>query len=256
MTIKYPIYIPTKGRWESCLTASMLDDENIPYYLVTEPQETDQYKVNYNDDHILTLPFSNLGSVTPARNWIKEHATKAGHKRHWQLDDDIKQLILWAKGKRTKASCDYILSNCETFVDRYSNVGIAGLKHNCYGNSVSAPFKINKQVYTCVIVTNNTQFWWRGNYGSEDTDFSLQVLSNNWCTILFQIFQFMTVTSGTTKGGNTDIYSDDGRMERARELQRRWSPYIGSLARSHGKPNYNINKVWRKFDQSLIKIKQ
>lgn len=238
------------------MTADMLDEENTPYYLVTEPQETDEYKVNYNNAHILTLPFSDMGSVTPARNWIKEHATKAGHKRHWQLDDDVQQLLIIKKGKRVKASCNYVLSNCEAFVDRYSNVAVAGLKNSQpFGYNINAPYKKNQMVYVVMLILNDLPFLWRGTHG-EDTDFSLQVLCNNWCTILFQMFQFMTVASGTTKGGNTDMYSDDGRIQRVRELQRRWSPHIVKMRRVNNRPSFNVDKVWRKFDQSLVKTKQ
>jgi hypothetical protein len=239
------------------LTADMLDEENTPYYLVTEPQETGQYKANYNNGHILTLPFSDIGSVTPARNWIKEHATKAGHKRHWQLDDDVQQLLIIKKGKRVKASCNYVLSNCEAFVDRYSNVAAAGLKNSQpFGYNINAPYKKNQMVYQVMLILNDLPFLWRGNYGCEDVDFSLQLLINNWCTIVFQMFQLEAATSGNTTGGHTDMYNDDGRVNRVRELQRFWSPHIVKMRRANNRPGFNVDKVWRKFDQSLIKIKQ
>ena len=35
----YPIYIVSKGRWESRLTSKSLDRMGIPYWLVVEEQE-------------------------------------------------------------------------------------------------------------------------------------------------------------------------------------------------------------------------
>ena len=89
---KYPIYIPSKGRSDICLTAQFLSKDEVPFYLVVEPQEEKQYVDTFGKKHILVLPFSNLGSVIPARNWIKEHATKNGHERHWQFDDNMRSI--------------------------------------------------------------------------------------------------------------------------------------------------------------------
>ena len=86
---RYPVYVPSKGRYEDCLTAKFLIEDAVPFYLVVEPQEYDEYALRYGEEHVLALPFSNLGSVIPARNWIKDHSSEAGYLRHWQLDDNI-----------------------------------------------------------------------------------------------------------------------------------------------------------------------
>jgi hypothetical protein len=43
MNPKYPIYIVSKGRWETRLTSKALDRINVPYHIVVEAHERDQY---------------------------------------------------------------------------------------------------------------------------------------------------------------------------------------------------------------------
>lgn len=61
MNPKYPVYIISKGRWESRLTSKALEKLKIPYHIVIEPQEYDQYSRVIDKNKILILPFSNLG---------------------------------------------------------------------------------------------------------------------------------------------------------------------------------------------------
>ena len=78
MNPKYPIYIVSKGRANSRLTSKSLELMNVPYRIVVEPQEYDDYAAVINPNKILVLPFSNLeqGSI-PARNWVWEHSIKS-----------------------------------------------------------------------------------------------------------------------------------------------------------------------------------
>jgi len=62
MNPNYPIYVISKGRWDSRLTVKALEKRNIPYHLVIEPQEYKQYASVVDEKKILTLPFSNLGA--------------------------------------------------------------------------------------------------------------------------------------------------------------------------------------------------
>lgn len=90
MNPKYPVYIISKGRWESRLTSRALERINVPYHIVIEPQEYKQYAAVINPAKIFVLPFSNLGQGSiPARNWVWEHSISMGVERHWILDDNI-----------------------------------------------------------------------------------------------------------------------------------------------------------------------
>ena len=245
----FPIFIPSKGRAEKCLTADFLEADDIPFRLVVEPQEFDAYAARYTPAKVLSLPFRNLGSVVPARNWIKKHATDEGAAFHWQIDDNIRSLREWAGGKRRKCSARMALWTVERFIDRFENVAIAGLRHQAFGDT--KPFSINRQVYCCVLVDNQHEFQWRGKR-AEDTDYSLQVLTSGLCTILINAYLIEKASTGKMRGGNTDtVYQGDGKLEMVREMQRRW-PRIVTLTRRYGIPRMNLPGIWRKFSQRPI----
>ena len=94
MKNKYPIYIISKGRWDSRFTSKALDEMKQPYKIVVEPKEYDMYAQYISADKIICLPdnFSeqNQGGI-PARNFVWEHSINEGHERHWILDDNIEQ---------------------------------------------------------------------------------------------------------------------------------------------------------------------
>lgn len=74
---KYPIYIPSKGRWESRLTSKALEKINVPYRIVVEPQEYERYATVINPNNILVLPEDNM-KLIGSRNWIFEHSIPEG----------------------------------------------------------------------------------------------------------------------------------------------------------------------------------
>ena len=254
MIPRYPIYIPSKGRSDSNLTANILNQNEIPFHVVVEPQETKAYIDALGEDKVLELPFSNLGlGVVPARNWIKDYAREDGTARHWQLDDDIKGIVWRSGGKVVQCSPGKALSCIEDFVDRYENVALAGLTASAFGWAKKKPFSLNQQVYGCVLTLNSLSQRYRGKY-SEDTDMSLQVLSDGWCTILINIFMCDHSPTFTEGGHTVETYKDDGRMKMARSLKRQW-PGIVSIKRRWGRPTQTLGQVWRKIDTPLIKKK-
>ena len=44
---RYPVYIPSKGRADRCLTANFLDRDQCPFTLVVEEEEVDEYAERY-----------------------------------------------------------------------------------------------------------------------------------------------------------------------------------------------------------------
>lgn len=81
MNPEYPVYIISKGRWEKRLTSRALESMRVPYHIVIEPQEYEQYAAVIDPAKILVLPFSNLGlGGIPARNWVWEHSISTGRR--------------------------------------------------------------------------------------------------------------------------------------------------------------------------------
>ena len=249
---RYPIYIPSKGRYETCLTAKFLIKDRVPFYLVVEPQEYFHYVAAFGEEHVLELPFSDQGSVIPARNWIKAHATDAGHERHWQLDDNIYMIRRRWKDQRIPAASGVALRTVEDFVDRYQNIAVAGLNYRMFvvKGAKMVPFFLNCHVYSCCLILNSLPNEWRGPY-NEDTDMCLQVLADGWCTVLVNAFLIDKVATMMMKGGNTDeLYFDDGRLKMARTLERRW-PGVVTVNRRFNRPQHVVFDSWKKFDTPL-----
>jgi hypothetical protein len=253
---KYPIYIPSKGRFKNCLTANFLIRDKVPFYLVIEPQEYDSYAKYFSKDYLLVLPFSNRGSVIPTRNWIKEHATKNGHVRHWQMDDNMRNIRRRWKTRRIVCDSGIALKATEDFVDRYENVAVAGLNYMMFVPNTASfpPFFLNNHVYSCTLTLNSLPYKWRGRY-NEDTDYCLQVLANGWCTILMNIFNVEKMRTMTMGGGNTaKLYQSDGRVKMARALERLW-PGVVQTKRRFQRAQHVIKGQWRGFDTPLIRRK-
>lgn len=251
---RYPIYIPSKGRAQSQMTAKCFASEGVPFSVVVEPQEADAYADVVGRDRVLVLPFSNLGSVIPARNWIKQHATENGHARHWQFDDNIQFFARRYKGQRVKCDATPALKAVEDFTDRYTNIAISGFNYFMFiiPQNKIPPFHLNCRVYSASLINNEIPHQWRGRY-NEDTDICLQVLADGWCTVLFNAFMVLKTTTMVLKGGNTDaLYRGDGRAKMARALERLWPGVVTTKRRFH-RPQHVVAGQWLKFDNQLIR---
>jgi hypothetical protein len=251
---RYPIYVPSKSRADVCSTPQMLRQDSVPFFLVVEPQQADAYAARFGSDCLLMLPFSDVGSVIPARNWIKEHATATGADRHWQLDDNITYMERTWGQKRVRCDAGTALRVCEDFADRYENVGIAGLNYHMFGFTNGRPYKVpfflNVHVYSCSLVLNNLPYRWRGRY-NEDTDYCLQALAGGWCTVLLNGFLANKMPTMTVKGGNTaELYKGDGRLKMARSLERVW-PGVVAVNRRFRRPQHIVYDAWKRFDTPL-----
>lgn len=191
---KYPIYIPSKGRAGKHLTTRFLDRDGVPYRMVVEPQEADTYLKQYGAEHVLVLPFADRG-LHETRNWIKDHSTVAGDEKHWQLDDNIRGIWRRYKGKRIPCRSGVALRVIEDFTDRYENIALAGMNYEMFGATYKAPpFYLNCHVYSCTLIMNQVQNRWRVRY-NDDVDMCLQVLSDGWCTVLFNAFLIQKATT-------------------------------------------------------------
>lgn len=222
MNPEYPVYIISKGRWDTRLTSKALERMGVPYHIVIEPQEYDQYAAVIDPQKILILPFSNLGQGSiPARNWVWEHAISTGVKRHWILDDNIKRFSRLHKNTREECLTGATFKAAEDFVERYENVALAGFQYQGFANQRAnhSPLILNTRIYSCILIKNDLPYRWRGRY-NEDTDLSLRALKDGWCTVLFKAFLADKMQTMKLKGGNTDeLYKDNGRLLMAQSLQ-------------------------------------
>lgn len=248
---RYPVYVISKGRADVCKTADFLARDGVPFHLVVEPQERELYASRYGAARVRELPFANLGQGSiPARNWVWEHAKAAGVGRHWILDDNIKGMRRWFRGRRLPCAAGPAMAATEDFVDRYENLAVAGLNYEFFCRGTAPPFVLNVHVYSCMLIQCDLPHRWRGRY-NEDTDLCLQVLSGGMCTALINVFCIDKMGTMKVKGGNTaELYKGDGRLRMARSLERAW-PYVVETKRRFNRPQHVVRDAWRKFDTPL-----
>lgn len=256
---KYPIYIISKGRWESRKTAKSLDKMNVAYHIVIEPQEYDKYAAVIDLKKIYVLPFSNLGQGSiPARNWVWEHSKSIGAERHWIMDDNIDSFGRLNNNLKIKSLSGSIFAAAEDFTDRYENVAISGLQYDYFivRKVKMKPYSLNTRIYSCILIKNDIPYRWRGKY-NEDTDLSIRALKDGWCTILFYAFiQYKTPTM-QMKGGNTDeLYkqneSMDGRLLMATSLKEQ-HPDIVTVVKKFRKWHHQVDYRQFKYNKLIKK---
>jgi hypothetical protein len=225
MNPRYPIYIISKGRWDSRLTSKALESKCVPYFIAVEPSEREMYESVIDPRKVLVLPenFSELGQGSiPVRNWVWDDSIRRGYVRHWLLDDNIVNFYRLNRNRRIPVSSGTIFRCAEDFTDRYSNIAFSGFNNIAFApdrNDRIPPFTLNTRIYSMTLINNAAPFRWRGKY-NEDTDICLRALKAGWCTVQFNAFLGDKATTMQMKGGNTDtIYnSGDNRREFAESL--------------------------------------
>ena len=227
---RYPICIPSKGRADCQKTGKALDQMGVEYRFFVESDEYEQYCMHLGAERVVSMPFNNLGQGSiPARNFIWEWAKAAGVKRHWTVDDNITSFARMTNNRRLCVRGGGFFQAMEDYVDRYENIAMAGPHHKGFvpdrGDRIT-PFLLNSRVYSCILLDTSLPHRWRGRY-NEDTDLSLRLLKDGYCTLLFRA---LLMDKGTTvgvrnakpmKGGNTDnVYNGgDHRLAFAQSLR-------------------------------------
>lgn len=263
----YPVYIISKGRWEKRKTSRVLERMQVPYHIVIEPQEYKEYAAVIDPAKILTLPFSNLGQGgISARNWVWEHSVKQGAKRHWIMDDNLHCFQRLHRQEKQSMWTGAGFKALEDFVDRYSNIAIAGPQYIsfCDAKATKLPYRLNTRIYSCILIKNDLMLpggRWRGRY-NEDTDLSIRALKDGWCTVLSNAFLVDKTTTMKNTGGNTtELYGGDGnaatrntdtagRKAMAESLQAQ-HPDIVKITRRYGRWHHSVN--YKEFKKNTLK---
>lgn len=207
---RYPIYIPSKGRADICLTPHVLDRFGVPYTLIVEAQEEAAYQAalphakllvldpafqdayDTCDDLERTIP---LGSG-PARNMAWADAISRGADWHWIMDDNLQFFDRFHQNRKVRFGDGSVFYLMESFATRWRNVSMAGPNYHMFviPRTKRPPFQVGTRIYSCNLIRNSVQMRWRGRW-NEDTILSLDMLKAGWQTILFNAYlQFKTRT--------------------------------------------------------------
>jgi len=256
MNPKYPIYIVSKGRWDSRLTSKALESMNVPYFIVVEEQEykefanvIDKKKIlildkQYQADYDTCDDLGDSKSKGPgaARNFAWEHSINNGFDWHWVMDDNIRFFSRRNCNLKIPVGDGTIFKIAEDFCDRYENIAMSGFNYFMFPRNCSElpPFHLNTRIYSCNLIKNNLPHRWRGRY-NEDTDLSLQMLKDGWCTVLFNAFLCFKMTTQTVKGGNSkEFYDDEGTLNKSK-MQVKLHPDVSKLAWKWGRWHHHVD---------------
>lgn len=252
---RYPIFIPSKGRWESRFTMKAFDKIGVDYSVVVEPQEYDSYASTIDPKKIITLPHQNQGLVV-TRNWIWDHALSLGVKRFWTFDDNISSFWRWNKNSKVKTESPSFLAAIEDFTERYTNVPIAGMNYYMFIKSryPDVPFRTNTRVYSNMLIETDARDptgkpYRNEGFYNDDTDLCLRILKDGFCTILFNAFLIKKIVTMTLSGGMTPHYQDDGRWKMAEELRRK-HPDVTTVTRKWGRWQHQVD--YRPFKHNKL----
>jgi hypothetical protein len=269
MNPKYPIYIISKGRWDTRLTSKALEYMKVPYHIIVEKQEYDEYSKVIDPKKILILPQKYLdeydtfweraedGKTGPgaARNFAWEHSISLGFKWHWVMDDNLDAFHRLNRNIKDEVSSGTIFKCMEDFVERYENIAIAGTNYYSFCKSTdSVPaFILNTRIYSCLFIRNDIPYRWRGRY-NEDTDLSLRVLKDGWCTLQFNAFLCGKITTQRMKGGNTaEFYENEGTFAKSKMLEE-MHPDVSKLVWRFNRWHHNVD--YRLFKKNKLIKKQ
>lgn len=234
MNPEFPVYIVSKGRWKSRLTSKALECMKVPYNIIVEKSEFNEYSKVISPDKILILPqkylddydtFDNLKfekSKGPgaARNFAWQHSIDNGFSHHWVMDDNLDAFHRLNRNEKWEVSSGTIFKCMEDFVLRYENIAQAGPNYYSFCKITDRlnPFILNTRIYSCLLIKNDIPFRWRGRY-NEDTDLSLRILKAGLCTVQFNAFLQGKVTTQRMSGGNTaEFYKNEGTLNKSQML--------------------------------------
>lgn len=270
---RFPLYIVSKGRAESRLTAKALEEIGVPFTIVVEESEFDEYAAVIDPVKVLVLDpayqrdydtFDKLGDTKskgpgPARNFVWDHAIDRGFAWHWVMDDNILEFYRLNHNLKIRVGDGAIFRAMEDFCLRYTNVAMAGPNYEMFTpRKVKVPpFVLNTRIYSCNLIRNDVPFRWRGRY-NEDTDLSLRMLRAKWVTVQFNAFLQDKITTQKMRGGNTEeFYAREGTLPKSRMLVD-MHPDVARLARRFGRDHHYVdyrpfrsNRLCRRSDAEI-----
>lgn len=263
-----PIYIVSKGRWESRLTSKALHRYGCPHYIVVEEEEYASYESSvdssatllildksYQRDYDTCDRLGDSKSKGPgaARNFAWDHAVASGADWHWVMDDNIRGFRRLHNSLRVAVSDATIFKCMEDFCQRYDNVAMGGPNYTGFAKGIRPPFVKNTRIYSCNLIRNDTPYRWRGRY-NEDTDLSLRMLKDKWCTISFNAFLQDKQLTQTMKGGNTDaFYAKEGTYNKS-IMQVKLHPDVSRLAWKFNRWHHHVD--YRPFKETALRLRE
>jgi len=266
---RFPIFVPTLGRYDSRLTIKALQRMHIErWYAVVEKQEYEKYAAVIPAEHILILDESyktryelldslGLSKSTgpgPARNFAWDKSIEMDFEWHWVMDDNIRQFLRLNHNMRHEVLSGAFFRAMEDFCLRYENIAMAGPHYRAFvpRKDKRAPLIFNTRIYSCNLIRNDVPYRWRGRY-NEDTILSLDMLKDGWVTVQFCAFLQEKMRTQTVQGGNTAVfYSQEGTYPKSQMLVDVY-PQYSELVHKYGRIHHHVD--YRPFRANKLILK-
>lgn len=265
---RHPLYIVSKGRADTRLTSRTLEAMGVPYFIVVEEQEYKAYTAVIDAKKVIVLDkryqreydtCDDLGDTKgkgpgAARNFAWDHAISLGHSWHWVMDDNIKGFYRTNRNSQIQMLTGAPFAAMEDFSERYSNVLMSGPNYLmfCKRKQKVPPFITNTRIYSCNLIRNDAPYRWRGRY-NEDTDISLRMLKDGYCTIQFNAFLQNKLVTQSLKGGNTaEFYAKEGTGPKS-AMQVKLHPDVSRIVYKFGRIHHHVDYSPFKRNKLIMK---
>lgn len=262
MKNKYPVFIPTKGRWETPITINMFKNFNVPFKIVIEKQDFEHYSKIVSVDDILVVPHQNQG-LTVTRNWIWDYAESQGYEKFWTFDDNIGRVYRLNNNRRLQVKDGTFLRVIEDFADRYENLYVIGMNYVSFAKDRDKlpVYYPNTRIYSNMLLTTKARFSSGEKirnklFYNDDTDLCLRILKDGLPTIQINAFLIDKGTTMQLKGGMTEYYLSpecEGRKKFVEELQNA-HPDVVNLTWKFNRWHHHVN--YKPFKRNKLIRKQ
>jgi hypothetical protein len=174
------------------------------------------------------------------------------------MDDNIRYFYRFNNNQKVRTWSGGLFRAMEDFTDRYKNVLMSGPQYYFFiirKESTKPPLFINTRVYSCILLSNEHGYRWRGKY-NEDTDLSIRILKDGYCTLLFNSFLQGKTATMKLKGGNTEsLYKldngEDGRLLMAKSLYEQ-HPDVVKISRKWGRWQHHVDYRSFQYNNKLV----
>lgn len=265
---RFPLYIVSKGRWESRLTVKHLEKMGCSYRVVIEKQEYGNYSSVIDKKNLLVLDesfkdkyntcddlgFQRSKGSGPARNFAWEHSISEGHKYHWVMDDNIRGFYRVHNNRKILVESGVVFTVMEDFILRYENIVMGGPHYHFFiprKEPRNKPFIFNTRVFSCNFIRNDIPFRWRGRW-NEDAILSLDILKAGYCTVQFYAITQAKAATQTMKGGNMEDIYKDGTFLKSKLLVKT-HPDVCRMAYRYGRWHHHIDMSRFKYNRPIRK---
>lgn len=247
--MKYPIYIPSKGRAspENAKLIALLDQSRLDYTIFVEPQDEYAYRGAFGRASFVVLPDNDRG-LGYSRQRLLEHARSKGWAWYWHLDDDIAAFHSVENGRIKDCSPIQALEYAEDLAGTIQGLAMLGLDFRQFAWSARGDFSLNRSVWVATLVNTATGLDYDATIPAKsDVDFLVKHLVAGWDSALIHRYAIGTPIMGKSKvGGMVKAYAEGKGEVAARLLSDRYPSVIETKPSRDGR-GLNIKINWKHF---------